>query len=277
MPTLHMGDKSMNYSRVATYWRVFLQYRKMWMMHLFTYRIDFFFWGFVSLMWTVFNLLFMEILIGISGNIGGWNRGQLYVLMGTFSILDAFTWSFLYNLFRQYTWQIFSGEFDFVLIKPVSTQFLVSVQRNSYNNIFRLILGIAIVMNGLSQLSFHPGVLDVLAYIGLMCVGMIMIYSLWFMISTVAFYVERLDNINEIFPALRQVFQVPRTVYTGFFSTLFTVVLPLGLISSLPTEMLLGRFSGNLVLYFVMSTMFFFVLARIFFVHSVKKYAGAGS
>ena len=267
----------MNLPRIKSYWRVFVQYRKMWMMHLLTYRIDFFFWGFVSLMWTIFNLLFMEVLVGISGNVGGWNRGQLYILLGTFSILDAFTWSFLYNLFRQYTWQIFSGEFDFVLLKPISTQFLVSVQRNSYNNIFRLFLGVGILISGLSQLGYHPNLIQIISYIFLLVVGLIMIYSIWFMISTLAFYTDRLDNINEIFPAIRQVFQVPRTVYTGIFSTVFTVLLPVGLISSLPSEVLMGNFAFKWIAYFTLSAIFFFYVSRKFFLRSVKKYAGAGS
>jgi ABC-2 type transport system permease protein len=259
------------------HWDIFIVFRKLWLMRLLEYRQDFFFWSLVGIFWTGFNFLFIEVLSSVRGEIGGWNRYELYLLMSVFTIIDAFLWSFFYHIFQSYTRAIFTGELDMVLLKPVDAQFLLSVQKNSYNNVFRLLIGIAMVFWSLGKLGISLTLISVLTFLLAAIVGLVLIYSVWFMIATGAFYVEKLDNINEIFPALRQVFQMPRSIYTGVLSMIFITIFPLALITSLPTEALLGRMNLTLFLQFLAVTTVFFILSRVFFIHSIKKYSGAGS
>lgn len=254
-----------------------MAFRKMWFMQLLEYRTDFIFWAVVSSLWTLFNFFFIEVLVSVTGNVAGWGRYEMYLLMSVFTLLDAIVWSFFYNIFRDYTRFIFTGGLDMLLTKPVDTQFLITVQRNSYTNVFRLLIGLGMLSWSLQKLQLTPSLSDGLMAFFLMMIGLLMIYSIWFIIATWAFYVERLDNINEIFPGLRQIFQMPRAIYTGVLSLLFTTLLPIALISSLPTEALLHRFDWRAIVYFCLTTVIFFILARKFFLISVRRYSSAGS
>jgi ABC-2 type transport system permease protein len=110
-----------------------------------------------------------------------------------------------------------------------------------------------------------------------MALAVFFLYNLWFILSTLAFYVEKLDNINDIVPSLRRAFQVPRSVYTGLASLIFTVILPIGLISSLPSEVLLGKSNSWWLIYFIGVALFTFGFARIFFKFAIKKYSGVAN
>ena len=263
--------------RIKTYFQVFWQFRKLYLMRMMEYRQDFFFWSFVSLMWTAFNFFFFTIIVRLSGNIGGWNEGEMYLLMSTFTILDAFTWSFFYHTMMSYTNAVYSGSFDIFLVRPINTQFLIAVHSNSYNNIFRLLVGAGALIWSLKLLHLTPSFWQILAYLLLLATALFFIYNIWFIIATLAFWIEKLNNINDIIPALRRTFQVPRSVYTGVASLIFTVFLPFGLISSLPSEVLLGKASLSWILYFAFATLISFVISRLFFKFSVKKYSGVGS
>jgi ABC-2 type transport system permease protein len=107
--------------------------------------------------------------------------------------------------------------------------------------------------------------------------GFLFTYSVWFLIATISFWIERLNNLNDILPSLRRLSQVPRSVYTGISSVAFCLILPVVLVTSVPAEILLGKSSNSWSLYFVLISLFMFWLSRKFFFFSIKKYSSAGS
>lgn len=263
--------------RWRAYWRVFWAYRRIWLMRLFEYRTDFYFWSFVSTLWTIFNFFLFEVLMSATGSIAGWSLAEGFILVATFTILDSVIWGMIFHNMWDYTHSVFQGTLDQVLLKPLDTQFLVSTQKNSFTNAFRLLIGIWALWWYAQQLSTPPAWWEWLGYLGLFIVGVLFLYSLWFIVATCAFYVERLNNVNDIVPSMRRIFQMPRSIYTGVFSTLVTVIVPLTLITSLPSEFLIGRGSWVWTGYFTVFTLILLVVSRRFFKFSLKRYQSAGS
>lgn len=269
------GD-SMPHS-LTQYWQIFWLYRKMRLMKMMEYRTDFVFWSIVSIVWTVFNFFFFFVLTNLSDTIAGWTRAELFVLLSVFTILDAFVWSFFYRNMRLYTQSIFQGDLDIVLTKPISSQFVLSVQDNSYTNSFRLLIGIVGLIISVDQLPYAVSVWSWGLSLITIVISLILIYSLWFLIATIAFWIERLDNINEVFPALRDFYRAPRGVYSGIVSMIFTLVFPLMLITTVPSEILFGRAQPELIALHFISTVVFFFGSRKFYQYSLGRYASIGS
>ncbi len=97
------------------------------------------------------------------------------------------------------------------------------------------------------------------------------------MLATMSLWVEKLQNINDIMPGFRQVYQVPRQIYTGITAILFTYILPFALITSLPAEILTGKNPPiTLITFFIGVTMAMALTARSFFNFSIKKYTSVG-
>jgi ABC-2 type transport system permease protein len=265
------------FSRFKVYWRLFWHFRVLQLQVMMEYRSDFFFWLLVSTLWTIFHLFFFTIFLNVRGEIGGWQRPELYLLIGTFTMLDAFTWSFLYVNMRSYTQVVYKGELDLTLVRPIDPQFLLTTRENSYSNILRFVIGIAIVIHAIRLLELSMTVPLALGYIALLIISLLFIYTLWFIVATAVFWVEKLDSINDIVPELRKTFEIPYTVYTGLASTFFTVILPLGLVTSVPSEWLLTGQATHRLWYFVAFTLVFFWLSRRFFWFSLRRYQGVGS
>lgn len=259
------------------YWHIFWFYRKLAVMRLMEYRADFYFWMIVSVMWTIFNFFFFSLLLNLQGTIGGWGPWEMYALLGVFTMLDAFTWGFMAQNMWNYTHLIFSGELTRDLIKPLDPQFAVMMSQTSYNNIPRFLMGAVALGWSLHQLGIQPSLPSVLLFIVVFVAALLFVYSLWFMVATCAFFVEKLDNINEIIPAFRRMWQVPRSVYTGLSSTIFTVVFPVGLVSSLPTEVILNRPVGWWAVYLVGISLLTCVVSRLFFRYAARRFSGVGN
>jgi ABC-2 type transport system permease protein len=267
----------MTLKRLQTYWRIFWKFRSLRFMMLLEYRSNFWFWVVVSIMWTTFNFFFFDLIIGARGELAGWNRDQMYILISTFTMIDAFTWSFFYSNMQEYTSSIFNGEMTFTLTKPIDPQFLLSVQQNSYTNVARFLIGLGILLLSIKNGQFTITAFGILGYLFFCGVALMFVYSLWFFIATFAFWVERLENINELVPATRRIWQVPKEVYTGLASTLFTVLVPVSLIATLPSELLIGKVEAGWLLYFFCFSSLFFLASRAFFQLSIRKYSGIGN
>ncbi len=264
-------------SRLKYYWHVFLALRKPDLQRTLTYRADFIFWAFISLMWTLFQFFFYSVLITMSGEIGGWTRPELWVLLSVYTIIDAFTWSVLYQNMSSYTTAVYDGSLSLMLTRPIPTQYLIMINRVSYTNITRLLTGVIMLIISLRNLNQVPTIGDVLIGIIFIIMAVLLIYFFWFILATLCFYVEKLDEVNEMVPALRRIWSFPRTIYTGGFALIFNTLVPLGLAASIPAESFLHRFDWPTALYLTVFVIALIWISHIFFQFSLKKYHGVGN
>lgn len=258
------------------YWLLFLAFRKIQIMKFFEYRGDFFFWMFVSLMWTAFNYFYFGLIFSQGKGIEGWNYDQIMLLISFYTMIDAFTWSIFWPNMSEYTRQVFNGELSKYLLMPVNTVYLLLTQHATYHNIPRFFIGLYILIHSIQRLAISVSLWQIFLATIVFCFGILLIYSCWFLLATVSFWVERLENINEIMPQFRSVYQVPVKVFTGIPGFVFSFLLPLGLVTTLPSEIILGTGSVVFVLYLIVSSILFFALSVLFFKFSIKKYSSVG-
>ncbi|MCB9801209.1 MAG: ABC-2 family transporter protein [Pseudomonadales bacterium] len=259
------------------YWKLFWHFRKIDLMRMMEYRTDFVFWLVVSLMWTGFNYFFISLIFGKSTNVYGWSYDELLIVLSLFTMIDALTWSVFYNNMIEYTNAVFNGELSKHLLRPVNTIFVLTTQKISYNNVPRFIIGLIVLVSTAIKLDVSVSLFDLLLVTLLFICGMVFIYSGWFILATLSLWVEKLQNINDIMPGFRQVYQVPRQVYTGITAFTFTFIFPIALITSLPGEVITGKNPPlSLILYFIGATTGMALLAKAFFAYSIRKYSSVG-
>lgn len=264
----------MTIQRLGVHWRIFWKLRGVHLMRTIEHRSDFALWSWVACMWSVFNVFYFDLIYRVGGGLVGWTRYELLTLLGVFTILDAFTWSLFYYNMKAYSEMIFNGELNQLLTKPIDTQFVLMTYHNSYNNVFRFIIGVGMVGWSLHKLAYTPSPLQLVAFVIALLLAFTFLYALWFIMTTFSFYVEKLDNINEVFPSMRRAWQVPRGVYTGILSFVFTVLIPIGLVTSVPSEILIGKNSWGWLGYLAIATICTVIVSRLFFKYSLQRYVG---
>lgn len=262
--------------KLRKYWQLFWLFRYVRLMVMMEYRSNFYLWSTISLMWTLFNFFFFTILVDVSGQIGGWNKNELYVLLGYFTIMDAIIWSFIARNMHTYTESVTYGSLSLLLTKPIDTQYILMTQDNGYSNLPRLVIGIYVLITAIGNLTIAPNFTQILFSVAACLFGLLLIYAIWFILATLSLYVEKLNNIHEVVPALRRTMQVPRTVYTGLSSTLLTVILPLALATSIPSEILLGKNSWVWLVYLMLFSSIALFMSRLFLHSALKKYQAIG-
>ena len=252
---------------------IWTQMMKISIQRMVEYRTDFVLWSAISLFWTLFALLFYDIVFLQTPTIAGWSKPQVYLLIGVYMIVDSATWGIFWRSIKTYVDSIFDGKLDFVLVQPIDSQFQLSVKYASFTQVPRLCIGIFLALKYLPPINLFQFVM----FLILMVIVLLIIYLLWFLTATITFWVEKLENITEIVPSLRRIWNFPSDVYSGPLGTLLTVILPLALISTTPTRFLLHDYAWNEVITLVVFATILFVITRFFFLYSLKKYSSVGS
>lgn len=191
--------------------------------------------------WYVSNILFFDVIYLHVPGIAGWSRYEVVILLGGYYIIDALNVGlFVNNVFKlpQY---VNRGELDFMLLKPVSAQFLVSVRYVDWSSVVAMLGGIATVAWGLMQLGVTPSFFDVGLYVVLLVCGLVLVYAMNFIYQCTSFWFLTSAGLENGFWMVEHFIMKPDTIYPRFMKILLTYVIPATVIAAVPARALLDK------------------------------------
>lgn len=113
--------------------------------------------------------------------------------------------------------------------------------------------------------------------LGLLAAATLVLYSLWILVIAAAFYVVRLDNLAYLLNSLFDFARWPVTIFKGFLRVVFTVVIPLGLMTTYPALALLGALSPRTAALTALGALVFAAVSRAVWLRSIGHYTSASS
>ena len=78
-----------------------------------------------------------------------------------------------------------------------------------------------------------------------MVAAVVVLYSLWILTVSAAFYVVRIDNLSQLFNAVFDAARWPVDVFSRVLQFVFTFVVPLAVMTTIPARALLGQAPGE--------------------------------
>lgn len=185
-------------------------------------------------------VLGLSVLFGDGRGLGGWSIREAYVLVGVFMVIEAVMGMVMYPNLRRIAEAVRTGSMDFLLLKPLDTQFLVSTREVDIFRLPDLLIGLGFGIYGASQISTVTP-LSLLAGVLLMLGALGIAYALCFMLATTAFWFVRVENTLELFWGLYRAGQFPITSYPGWVRLLFTFVVPVAFMTTVPAQTIIGK------------------------------------
>jgi ABC-2 type transport system permease protein len=205
------------------------------------FKTNFILWIIVEALWFALQLAFMSVVYGHTESIAGWNRWQVILLVGcSHFIQQVFTAFFLTNI-SDISEHIRTGRLDFMLLLPVNTRFLISFRKVDLGAFFNATSAVGVMVWALRNLGHTPGPMEIASFLGLCLAGLIVHYSLMFLLSSAAFWIVRAQGVVWGYYNLFNIARIPEgAIPQGLFRRVFTLVLPMLLVSNVPSQTLLG-------------------------------------
>lgn len=240
------------------------------------YRADFIVEGVISLFVTATALVPLFVVFGDRAAIAGWSFGEALIVTGFFTLLGGVLEGAINPSLEIVVEHIRKGTLDLVLVKPADAQFLMSTQRFLPWRATAIPAAIVIFALGFSHLGRGPDMADVGVALALLAAAILIMYSLWIIVVSAAFYVVRVDNLTFLFSSIFDAARWPSSVFRGALAVVFTFVIPLSLMTTYPAEALLGRIDGARVVAALVGAIAFAVLARVVWLRALRRYTSAG-
>lgn len=211
------------------------------------YRGNFVLNIFNSLIATAMGLLIIVTMFGNTTSLGGWTFLEVLTLYGIFMIMEALIDILLYPNLNRVPEYIRTGAMDFFLLKPISARFLVSFRYLRVWMLPQLILGLGLLLYGMAQTGGLSITALLLTGVMLGC-GAVLIYAIWFMLITTAFWLVKVENISELFNAFFQAGRFPISAFPNWARLLLTIVIPIAFVTTVPASAAVGRLEPGLAL-----------------------------
>lgn len=240
------------------------------------YRLEFLVQGALALFWAGWSLVPVLVLFGHRPALAGWSFEEALVVMGWFVLMKGVLEGAVNPSLAAVVEHIRKGTLDFVLLKPADAQFLVSTARFEPWRLMDLLAALGIFGYAFHRLGRWPAPGPVAAAALLLVCATMTLYSLWILVISAAFHVVKVDNLSFLFSSIFDAARWPVTVFRGAWRVVFTVVVPLALMTTYPAMALLGRLEPGTALAAVLGTFLFSAFARAVWRSSIAHYTSAG-
>jgi len=203
------------------------------------YRVNFAIATFSSLCGLAGSLFGLFLFYQGGYTFDGWNWEEALIVLGIFTLLQGFSATFLAPNLNQIVRQVQLGTLDFVLLKPISSQFWLSARTVSPWGLPDLLFGAIIVGYAGNRLNVAPQAY-LLASLPLVF-GALSLYSLWFMLGATSIWFVKIYNVTEVLRGLLEAGRFPMAAYPVAYRFFFTFVVPVAFLTTIPAEALLRR------------------------------------
>jgi len=231
----------------------------------------------LNLMWLGWELLSLNIIFSNTQTLGGWGIGELIALLGVFRLVNTFMIALVWPNTEKFNTSVRDGSFDYNLLTPVNSLFLVSFSRITIWRAWDLVLAAILIVVGVNMAGDSVTPLSLLSFLFLTLSGGVVLYSLWIVLIALTFWFTKFDNNVTILQALLDSGRYPATVYPFWLRAIVTFIIPIAVATTVPLQALRGDLNGPQVLLFLGVGVVSFLVASQVWRFGVKRYSGASS
>lgn len=275
------------------YAAIFLTFVRNSLMRDMSFRTNFVIECISSLSWAAMNLGFYLLIFQYTDEIGqgsGWGKHEFFVFLATSMLINSLVQAFFMPNCEELSELIRSGGLDFALLKPIDTQFLVSLQKSDWSSLSNFLLGLGLLVYSQWQLAtraaepltFGPAAL-MLYPLYVVC-GVAILYSLMIALSATSIWLGRNQTLYDFWFYITNFSRYPMEIYEGTWGTplrwAFTFMVPVLVVVNVPARIMVQPLRGEngyLAFFALFATVASLVVSRWIFRWALESYRSASS
>ncbi|MGB3517573.1 MAG: ABC transporter permease [Elainellaceae cyanobacterium] len=205
----------------------------------------------------------------------GWSWDEALIVLGMFTLFQGFSATLLAPNLNKIVTHVQNGTLDFILIKPVSAQFWLSLHTISPWGLPDALFGMIIISYAGQRLGLAP--LDYLRGMPAIAFGFLSLYSLWFILGATSIWFVKIYNVTEVLRGLIESGRFPIVAYPTAYRFFFTFIIPVAFLTTVPAQMILNRATSWWVLGSALLSMGLFWISHRFWRFALRFYTSASS
>lgn len=236
--------------------------------------------------WFIAQIVLFEIIYSYVPRIDEWSREEFYGFMATGMLINALVEMLFMPNCANFSELIRTGDLDFILLKPIDTQFLVSFEKVDLSDLSQVLMAGGLLWYALNRAdaTINPG--NVALYLLLVGVGVAFFYCLMIVLASTSIWLGRNQGLYDFWFYITIFGRYPRGFYdrpnalAQFIWFGFSYIVPILLVITVPASVLLDKLqahSWRIALIAPVFTLVGLFVARRIFNWSLSHYRSASS
>jgi ABC-2 type transport system permease protein len=243
------------------------------------YRSNFFIRVMYSLLGLVSGLAGLWALYGQVDTIHGWDMPSALALLGVYMLLGALRDLFIGPSLESLAGmdgELWTGRFDFTMLKPVNKQFLVSVRQWRVYALLDMVLALGVLGTAIRLMGKSLSWVDATAFLISLVAGVVVFYAVMLFFSSLVLW-NNAFLFTWLFNGFFQLARYPVGIYPGWLRLMLTWVIPIALMTSIPAQALRGDAPAWMIFGASAAAVFLLVISSLVFRRGLRRYASASS
>jgi ABC-2 type transport system permease protein len=259
------------------YFGLWLSFFKISLMAEAEFRLNLFIKVLGDIVWYISQLAIFEVLFYHAPQIAGWNIHSMRVFMGVLFLTDCLYMILFHENFEGASSVIRKGELDFILVKPINSQFMFSFRRSNPVYLINMLIVLSYLGWAIWNLEVYPSwwayPLTLLLVVG----GLGVLYSLRFFFAALNVLFVNAYSLTYVWYQFYRLGTRPHALYPAWLRWCVLTIFPVALISSVPATNLVQGLDIWLALGALLISMFLLFLTSRFWEFVLKRYSSASS
>jgi ABC-2 type transport system permease protein len=243
-----------------------------------SFKGNFILWILVEILWFGLQLSFVTVVYSQTESVGTWTKWEMVLLVGASNFIQQIYQAFFLTNCTNLSELVRTGKMDFLLLLPVNTRFLVSLRVVDLGAFINAVFGLTVMIYAATKLNLHPTAMQIAGFSALCVVGILIHYSLMFILATISFWTVRAQGIVWGYYNLFNIARMPDEAFRGAFKAMFTFALPVLLVSNVPVRVLADKINSPFSWLLLIGVgLGWAVVSEWFWRRSVRRYTSASS
>jgi len=281
----------------ASYLGVFATFARNSLVRNMMFRANFIIECVSSITWTMMNLGFYLLIFRYTTSIGadtGWGQWEFFAFLATTMLINSLVQTFFMPNCEDISELIRTGGLDFALLKPIDTQFLISLEKVDWSSLANFAAGIVLLAVSVRHMAARPDdpllvtPLNVLLYAFYVLCGVAILYSLMISLSATSIWLGQNRSLYDFWFYITNFSRYPMEIYQGPWGTplrmICTFVVPVLVVVNVPARIIAlpvqpvdGLPLWPLAVFGLVATAASLLASRWVFLASLRSYRSASS
>ena len=235
----------------------------------------------VEVLWLAILIAFYRTVFARTQTIASWSEHEYFFFVGCFFALNGVIETLFLENCNEFAELVRTGDLDFLLLKPIDEQFLITCRRIDWGTAPNVIMGAAIMINSLVQMHWQFDAVRLLVFVVTFACGTTIAYCFMLLLTSMSVWMVRNQSLMEMWWLFSSLARYPREIFGGTWAAplgfFFTFFMPILLVVNVPADAMVRIIDPKTVAYTLASTAILFWLSRRFFRHALRSYRSASS
>jgi ABC-2 type transport system permease protein len=235
----------------------------------------------VEVIWLTILLAFYATVFAKTKTIANWSENEYLFFVGCFFALNGLIECLFLENCNEFAELVRTGDLDFLLLKPIDEQFLITCRRVDWATAPNIIMGAGVMLIALYRMDWPIDPLRVASFVVTFGCGVLIAYSFMLVLTAFSVWLVRNQSLMEMWWLFASLARYPKEIFSGTSAAplgfIFTFILPILLVANVPANVMVRAFDPWMVAFTIAATVFCLWASRQFFRHALQSYRSASS